>query len=90
MYDIGSKVVDDQEMENEEGFILYYNFNRSAINPSDYSRLQIRNASTLIRVIDNDICKYTLLYLIALAKYQSIRVRLFCIFTKKRNSFRNP
>ena len=62
MYDIGVNVVDDQEMETEEGFILYYTFNQSAINPSDYSRLQIRNGSTLIRIIDNDICKYTILY----------------------------
>ena len=46
--------VDDQE----KGFILYFDFDQSAIHPDDYSRLQIGNAAILITITDN-IREYT-------------------------------
>ena len=64
VYGLCGIAVDDQEVEKEEGFILYFDFDQTAIHPDDYSRLQIGNAAMLIRITDNDIRKYiTVMYL---------------------------
>jgi len=62
VYGLCGIAVDDREAEEEEGFILYFDFDQSAIHPDDYSRLQIGNAAILIRIIDNDIREYTIVY----------------------------
>ena len=62
MYGLCDIAVDDMEAEEEEGFILYFDFDQSAIHPDDYSRLQIGNAAILIRITDNDIREYTIVY----------------------------
>ena len=56
-YDLGDIVFDDQEEEEEEGFILYFDFDQTAIHPDDYSRLQIGNGTILVRITDNDGCE---------------------------------
>lgn len=50
-------IADDDEDENVEGFILYFEFQESVLNPDDYSRLSQTTAVTLVRIIDNDGCK---------------------------------
>ena len=52
--------VDDQEVEGDEGFILYFEFYQTLIHPDDYSRLQIGNAAILVIIDDNDIREYNM------------------------------
>jgi len=57
LYNLGGLTFDDQEVEGDEGFILYFDFDQTAIHPDDYSRLQIGNGATLVRITDNDGCE---------------------------------
>ena len=56
-YTLSGAVVDDEEPEGEEGFILIYSFNPTAIDPIDYRRLQIGHAATLIKIADSVVCE---------------------------------
>ena len=54
IYNVASAVIDDEEVEGDEGFILYFAFNQSQINPDDYSRLEYGTGAILITINDND------------------------------------
>ena len=45
---------DDEEDENLEGFILYFEFLESQLSADDYSRLSATTSVTLVTLIDND------------------------------------
>ena len=54
LYDVNRAVIDDDEREMDEGFILYFVFNESAINPEDFSRLSIGTGAILVTIEDDD------------------------------------
>lgn len=56
-YTYNAVIADDDRDENVEGFILYFEFEESVLNPDDYSRLSQTTAVTLVTIIDNDGCK---------------------------------
>ena len=56
-YDVGSLVIDDDSLEQEEGFVLYFDFDQSQISIDDYSRLQTGTRAILVTITDNDACK---------------------------------
>ena len=56
-YALSGTVVDDEESEGEEGFILSYSFNPTAIDPIDYRRLQFGHVATLIKIADSGVCE---------------------------------
>ena len=54
IYNVSSAVIDDDELENDEGFILYFAFNRSVINPVDLARLNVGTGAILVTIEDDD------------------------------------
>lgn len=56
-YTYNAVIADDDEDENVEGFILYFEFKESVLDRDDYSRLNQTTAVTLVTIIDNDGCK---------------------------------
>ena len=52
-YDVASAIVDDADVEEDEGFVLYFNFNGSQFNSDDYSRLRT-GIRTILVIITND------------------------------------
>ena len=58
IYNVSSAIVDDDELEEDEGFILYFDFNDDRNNPSDLDRLKAGNRSILVTIIDDDEGKF--------------------------------
>lgn len=56
-YDIAISLQEDDVFEDDEGFILYFEFNEGAIDPSDFIRLDTGTRAILVTIIDNDECK---------------------------------
>ena len=54
IYDVSSAVVDDDEFEGDEGFILYFDFSDPRNSPFDLARLQAGNRSILVTILDDD------------------------------------
>ena len=54
IYNVASAVIDDEEVEEDEGFILYFDFDESQINPADYSRLQTGTRAVLVTITNDD------------------------------------
>ena len=42
------------DVEGDEGFILYFNFTESEIDPADYSRLETGTRTILVTIQDDD------------------------------------
>ena len=59
IYTVNSAIIDDQRLERDEGFILYFEFDRDEINSDDYSRLDIGTGAILV-TIEDDECKIIL------------------------------
>ena len=53
-YNVNSAVFDDEEVEGDEGFILYFEFDRDEINSDDYSRLDLGTGAILVTIEDDD------------------------------------
>ena len=54
LYNVSSAIVDDDELEEDEGFILlYFDFNDDRNNPSDLDRLKAGNRSILVTIKDD-------------------------------------
>ena len=51
---MSSAIVDDDEIEKDEGFILYFDFNDDRNNPSDLNRLVAGNRSILVTIIEDE------------------------------------
>ena len=62
-YGISIEVEEDEDFEDNEGFILYFEFDESQINFIDFSRLETGTRTILITIVDNDARKinYTML-----------------------------
>lgn len=56
-YTYNAVLEDDEDVENLEGFILYYEFPEDQFNLDDYSRLSQMSGVTLVTIIDDDGCK---------------------------------
>lgn len=56
-YGISIEVEEDNEFEESEGFIIYFEFDESQIDPIDFSRLETGTRTILVTIIDNDACK---------------------------------
>ena len=54
IYNVASAVIDDEDVEEDEGFILYFDFDESQINPADYSRLQTGTRAVLVTITNDD------------------------------------
>ena len=54
VYDVVSAVNNNGEVEADEGFILYFNFNESEIDPIDLTRLEAGNRTILVTILDDD------------------------------------
>ena len=54
IYDVATAVVDDMDVEGDEGFILYFKFNESEIDPADFSRLVTGTGTILVTIQDDD------------------------------------
>ena len=54
VYDVVSAVNNNGEVEADEGFILYFNFNESEIEPIDLTRLEAGNRTILVTILDDD------------------------------------
>ena len=54
IYDVTTAVIDDMDVEGDEGFILYFKFNESEINPADFSRLETGTRTILVTIQDDD------------------------------------
>ena len=53
-YDLSIAVPEDDEFEGDEGFILYFEFDREEINSDDYGRLDTGTRTILVTITDND------------------------------------
>ena len=51
-YNVSSVIVDDDELEEDEGFILYFDISDNRNNPLDLDRLRAGNRSILVTIID--------------------------------------
>ena len=58
-YNVARAIIDDMDAEGDEGFILYFNFTESEIDPADYSRLETGTRTILVTIQDDD-SKYVL------------------------------
>lgn len=56
-YNMSITVQDDDKLEGDEGFILYFEFDESQINPDDFRRLETGTRTILVTIKDNDACK---------------------------------
>ena len=56
-YDVTISIMEDDVFEDDEGFILYFQFNENEINPTDFSRLETDTRTILVVITDNDGCK---------------------------------
>ena len=54
IYDVTDAIIDDNDVEGDEGFILYFKFNESEIDPMDYSRLVTGTRTILVTIQDDD------------------------------------
>ena len=54
IYNVASAVIDDEDVEEDEGFVLYFDFDESQINPADYSRLQTGTRAVLVTITNDD------------------------------------
>ena len=57
VYSFEFRVTNDLEVEEEEGFIVYFDFDESEISADDYSRLDTGIGALLISISDDDTCK---------------------------------
>ena len=49
-----SAVNNNGEVETDEGFVLYFNFTESEIDPIDLTRLEAGNRTILVTILDDD------------------------------------
>ena len=56
-YDISFTVSEDEVFEGNEGFVLYFVFNKASIDSGDYSRLETGTRTILVTITDNDQCE---------------------------------
>ena len=60
IYDTGAAIVDDENEEDVEGFVLFLSFDENEIERDDVSRLNSGIGAVLVHIIDNDGCEYSL------------------------------
>lgn len=58
-YELSISLPDDDVFEEDEGFILYFEFDENEINADDFSRLNTGTKTILVTISDNDACKNT-------------------------------
>lgn len=54
IYNVSTAVINDGEAEGDEGFILYFEFDESQINPDDFRRLDTGTRTILVTITDDD------------------------------------
>ena len=57
VYNFEFRLVNDVEAEEDEGFIVYFNFDESGASSEDYNRLDIGTGALLITISDDDTCE---------------------------------
>lgn len=53
-YDVSSALINDEEEETDEGFILWFDFQESLIEPADLRRLRNIRRAILVTIVDDD------------------------------------